>query len=331
MLFWQVAAAAPPLLSSPLSPLLCPSSAFRYIGFDAISTASAEAIDPQKSLPIATLFSLLLCTALYILVGIVITGLVSYRDLAVPDPIAVTVNAAGPTLTGLRPIIKLGALFGLTSVIVVLILGQARIFFAMADDGNLPAVFARVHPVYKTPWVTTLVTGVVAAVLAGLLPVDVLSEMVSIGTLAAFVVVCVGVVVLRRQRPELPRPFAVPYSPYIPILGALLSLVQIFVLPTDTLWRLCVWMVAGALVFYFYSRKHAKPWAEVYGRLLDEGAGSSSSSGSGSAETVEGGGEDSAPPEAAAAVAGQGPGSSGSKGSAAGAQAPPKPSRAEEW
>ena len=315
-------------LPSASLPLFLPPPLRRYIGFDAISTASAEAIDPQKSLPIATLFSLLLCTALYILVGIVITGLVSYRDLAVPDPIAVAVNAAGPALAGLRPIIKLGALFGLTSVIVVLIMGQARIFFAMADDGNLPAVFARVHPVYKTPWVTTLVTGVAAAVLAGLLPVDVLSELVSIGTLTAFVVVCAGVVVLRRKRPELPRPFAVPFSPYIPLLGALLSLVQIFVLPTDTLWRLCVWMVAGALVFYFYSRRHAKPWAEVYGRLLEEGAASSSS---GSAGAVDGGVEGSAPQGAAAAGPGQGPGSSGSRGSAAGAQPPSKPSSAEEW
>jgi APA family basic amino acid/polyamine antiporter len=236
-------------------------------------------------------------------VGIVITGLVNYRDLAVPDPIAVTVNAAGPALAGLRPVIKLGALFGLTSVIVVLILGQARIFFAMADDGNLPRVFARVHPVYKTPYVTTLVTGVAAAALAGLLPVDVLSELVSIGTLSAFVVVCVGVVALRRTRPELRRPFAVPCSPYLPAAGAALSLVQIAVLPVDTLWRLCVWMAAGALVYLFYSRKHAKPWEEVYGRLLREGA---AGGGEGEEGGKEGGGEGAGAGAASAQAQAQG-------------------------
>jgi APA family basic amino acid/polyamine antiporter len=152
---------------------------FSYIGFDSISTVAGEAKDPQTAIPIATLLSLAVCTVLYVLVGFTVTGLVAYDQLDVPDPIAVTVNAAGPTLVGLRPIIKIGALFGLTSVIVVLILGQARVFFAMADDGNLPAVFARVHPRYKTPYVTTVITGCAAALLAGLLPVDVLAEMMA--------------------------------------------------------------------------------------------------------------------------------------------------------
>ena len=238
-------------------------------------------------MPIATMAALGLAPLLYSGVGFVITGLVRYTDLAVPDPIAVTVNAAGPSLAGLRPIIKLGALFGLTSVIVVLILGQARVFFAMADDGNLPAVFARVHPVYKTPWVTTLVTGALAALLAGLLPVDVLAEMVSIGTLSAFVVACLGVIALRRARPELHRPFAVPCTPWFPAAGAILSLVQIFVLPYDTLWRLAVWMAAGALVYVGYSRHHAKPWEEVYGRMLLDSSSSSRAEGGKAAAQTE--------------------------------------------
>ena len=149
---------------------------------------------------------------------------------------------------------------GLTSVVMVLILGQARIFFAMADDGVLPPLFARVHPLYRTPYVAVLVTGAVAAVLAGLLPVEVLSELVNLGTLCAFVVVCVGVVFLRRTRPLLRRPFKVPYSPYFPAAGALLSLAQIAAIPPDTLWRVLLWMLGGAAVYFFYSRHHAKPW-----------------------------------------------------------------------
>ena len=170
----------------------------------------------------------------YIAVGTTITGLVPYQQLDVSDPIAVAVDAAGGDIAWLRPIVKLGAIFGLTSVIMVLIGGMSRIFFSMAEDGLLPQIFSRVHATYRTPKNTIFVTGVLAALIGGLLPVDVLGEMVSIGTLSAFVVVCSGVVALRRSSPELHRPFKVPWSPYIPMAGVLTALLQIFALPPET-------------------------------------------------------------------------------------------------
>lgn len=214
--------------------------------------------------------SLIVCTGLYIVVALVITGLVSYKNLDVPDPVAVAVNAAGPGLTGLRPVIKLGALFGLTSVVLVLIMGQSRIFMAMARDGNLPVFFTRVHPTYKTPVWAIAFTGIAASVLAGLLPVDVLAELVSIGTLFAFVVVCLGTLYLRHTHPLLPRPFRVPYSPYFPAAGAILSLAQLFALPPDTLWQVLLWMMAGG-VYYFFTHE-GYDWediaAEKWGRVM---------------------------------------------------------------
>ena len=207
---------------------------FSFIGFDAISTASGEALNPQRDIPTATLLSLGLCTVFYIAVGTCITGLVPYQQLDVADPIAVAVDAAGGGLSWLRPIVKLGALFGLTSVIMVLIGGMSRIFFSMAEDGLLPKAFAAIHPVYRTPTATICITGALASVIAGLFPVDVLGEMVSIGTLSAFVVVCLGVVALRRSAPTLPRPFKVPWSPYVPAAGVLTAVLQITALPLET-------------------------------------------------------------------------------------------------
>ncbi len=240
------------------------------IGFDAISTAASEAVNPQRDVPIATLLSLAVCTLLYIATARVITGLVPYSQLDVPDPIAVAVDALPQSLLWLRAVVKLGALLGLTSVIMVLVMGQSRIFFAMADDGLLPPVFAKVHPTFRTPHVTTLVTGALAGVVAALLPVDVLGEMVSIGTLAAFVVVCVGVVVLRRTRPAMHRPFRVPGAPWVPGAGALVALVQIFALPPETWLRLVLWMVVGVAVWVGYSKHHAKPWEERLRKLFGE-------------------------------------------------------------
>lgn len=233
---------------------------FAYIGFDAISCSAQEAVNPQVSVPIATIASVFICTGLYIAVALVLTGLVPYAQLDVPDPIAVAVDAAGPGLMWLRPVVKVGALLGLTSVVMVLIMGQARIFYAMADDGMLPAVFARVHPRFKTPWVTTIVTGLVASVVAGFLPIDILGEMVSIGTLFAFVLVNVGVLVLRWRSPELHRPFRTPWVPFVPIMGVLTAVIQMVALPGGTWLRLAVWLVVGALIYFFYSRKHAKPF-----------------------------------------------------------------------
>jgi APA family basic amino acid/polyamine antiporter len=231
---------------------------FAYIGFDAISTTAQEAKNPQRDMPIGILGSLAVCTVLYVLVSLVMTGMVPYTNLSVPDPIAVAVNAAGPGLFWLRPLIKVGAIAGLTSVILVLLMGQPRIFFSMSHDGLLPAVFSKVHPRFKTPHITTIITGIVAMAVAGALPIQVLGELVSIGTLLAFVIVCIGVLVLRRTHPEYPRVFRTPWVPVVPVLGALLALAQMIGLPLDTWLRLLVWMAVGLVIYFAYGRWNSR-------------------------------------------------------------------------
>lgn len=231
---------------------------FAYIGFDAVSTAAQEAKNPQKDMPIGILASLFVCTILYILVSLVLTGIVKYDNLNVSAPIALAIDTAGPSLNWLKPLIKVGAIAGLSSVILVMLMGQPRIFFSMAKDGLLPAKFASVHPKYKTPHITTILTGGVAAVIAGMFPIGILGELVSIGTLLAFVIVCIAIIVLRRSKPDLPRPFKTPWVPLIPILGALICLVQMIALPADTWIRLTIWMALGFVIYFGYSRKHSK-------------------------------------------------------------------------
>lgn len=231
---------------------------FAYIGFDAVSTAAQEAKNPQKDMPFGILGSLVVCTILYILVALVMTGIVPYPDLNTAAPIAVAVDTAGPDLFWLRPFIKIGAIAGLSSVILVMLMGQPRIFFAMSRDGFLPAGLSKVHPKFKTPHITTLLTGIVAMVISGLFPISVLGELVSIGTLLAFVIVCVGILVLRYKRPELERPFKTPFFPVVPILGALCSLAVMSFLPLDTWIRLIAWMALGYVIYFLYGRKHAK-------------------------------------------------------------------------
>jgi len=231
---------------------------FAYIGFDSLSTLAQEAKNPQRDMPIGIIGSLAIVTVVYILVSLVMTGMVNYTQLKDPAPIAVAINAAGEGLMWLRPFIKLGAIAGLSSVVLVLLLGQPRIFYSMARDGLLPAKFAAVHTKYGTPHVTTVITGTLAAVIAGLLPIGILGELVSIGTLLAFVIVCVGILVLRKNRPDIPRPFRCPWVPAVPILGALTSLLQMVALPLDTWLRLIIWMAIGFVIYFFYSRKHAK-------------------------------------------------------------------------
>jgi APA family basic amino acid/polyamine antiporter len=231
---------------------------FAYIGFDAVSTTSQEAINPKRDLPIGILVSLAICTVLYIAVSLTMTGIVNYKDLNVPAPVALAISRSGPALKWLGPIVDLGALAGLTSVVLVLLLGQSRVFFTMASDGLLWKSFSRVHPKYKTPYVTTIVTGVVCALIAGIFPIGLLGEMVSIGTLLAFVIVCAGIIILRKSEPDAPRSFKTPWVPLIPALGILVCLVEMAALPFDTWMRLIGWMVLGLIIYFTYGRKHSK-------------------------------------------------------------------------
>ena len=231
---------------------------FAYIGFDTVSTAAQESRNPQRDMPIGILGSLAVCTFLYVAVALVLTGIVDYRRLEVPDPMAVGIDAAGPRLAWLRPFVKLGAVAGLSSVILVMLLGQPRIFYSMARDGLLPAAFGRVHPRYQTPWLATLVTGAAAMVCAGMLPIGLLGELVSIGTLLAFAIVCAGVLVLRYTDPERPRPFRAPWVPFVPLAGIATCLYLMAGLPLDTWARLLVWMALGLVLYFGYGRRHAK-------------------------------------------------------------------------
>ncbi|WP_133365356.1 amino acid permease [Qipengyuania sediminis] len=223
---------------------------FAYIGFEAVSTAGQEAKNPAKDMPFGIIGSLIVCTVIYMLVAAIMTLLVPYSTLNVPDPVAVVVDSFGPQWGWLAKTIKIGAIIGLTSVVLVLMYAQTRIFYTMARDGLLPRVFSRVHPRFKTPALNTVLVGVVTAVAAGFFDINVLGDMTSVGTLAAFAIVCLSVIYLRRAAPELPRGFKVPLYPVLPVLGILSCLYLITTVPWSVL-QFFLWYMLGGIVLYF--------------------------------------------------------------------------------
>jgi APA family basic amino acid/polyamine antiporter len=231
---------------------------FAYIGFDAVSTAAQESKNPQRDMPIALLGSLAICTVLYITVSLVLTGIVNYTQLNVSAPIAVAVSSLGPSLAWLEYFIKIGAIAGLSSVILVMLLGQPRIFYTMSKDGLLPPIFSAVHPKFRTPWIAQIITGAAAMLVAGLFPIGLLGELVSIGTLLAFAIVCAGIFVLRFTDPEIKRPFRTPVFWLTAPLGVLSCGYLMYNLPPDTWARLIVWLAIGLVIYFAYSCRHSK-------------------------------------------------------------------------
>ncbi|HZQ24388.1 MAG TPA: amino acid permease [Terriglobales bacterium] len=229
---------------------------FAYIGFDAVSTAAQEAKNPKRDMPIGILGSLVICTILYILVAAVLTGLVKYTSLDVPDPIAIGIDITGVGWGS--KLVKLGAICGLSSTMVVMLLGQSRVFFSMSKDGLLPRWASVVHTRFRTPYISTILVGGCVATVAALTPINVLSELVSIGTLLAFVIVCAGVWILRRRGTEVPRAFVAPWIPFTPIMGITVSLLMMFSLAWETWARLIIWLVIGLVIYFAYGRHHSR-------------------------------------------------------------------------
>jgi basic amino acid/polyamine antiporter, APA family len=229
---------------------------FAYIGFDAVSTAAQETKNPERDMPIGILGSLAICTILYVLVCLVVTGLLSYTKLHDAAPVALAIGQTN--LPWLKVAVNIGAIAGLTSVMLVMLLGQSRVFYAMARDGLLPKVFAVVHPTFRTPWLSNILFMVFAGVAGGFLPISSLGHLTSFGTLLAFVIVCVGVLVLRRTDPNRRRAFVTPFSPYVPIAGVIVCGTLMYTLPWQTLELALVWLIIGLGVYFGYSRSHSR-------------------------------------------------------------------------
>ncbi|HLW81536.1 MAG TPA: amino acid permease [Candidatus Acidoferrales bacterium] len=228
---------------------------FAYIGFDAVSTAAQETKNPARDMPIGILGSLVICTILYILVALVLTGLVSYTRLNVAEPIALGVDVTGVRWGSF--LVKIGAIGGLSSTMIVMLLGQTRVFFTMAHDGLLGKWACKVHPKMRTPYISTTLIGICVAILAASLPITKLDELVSIGTLFAFTVVCAGVWILRKQQPNLHRPFRTPWVPFVPIMGMTVSLLLMFSLHLLTWEVFLIWLAIGLVIYFTYGRRHS--------------------------------------------------------------------------
>lgn len=231
---------------------------YAYLGFDALSTAAGEARNPQKDMPKGILISLTICAVLYISVTAVLTGIVNYKELNVAAPIALAIDRTGEGLSWLSPFIKIGAIAGLSSVILVMMLGQSRIYYSISKDGLLPGIFSKVHSKHGVPHNATILASIATGIFAGLFPLHVLSELVSIGTLMAFTIVCLSIVVLRKTQPQLHRPFKTPFVPFIPLLGAFICIVQMVSLPWSTWVRLIGWTFVGFIIYFTYGIKHSK-------------------------------------------------------------------------
>jgi len=229
---------------------------FAYIGFDAVSTAAQEAKNPQRDMPMGILGSLVICTILYIATAGLLTGVVSYKLLNVAAPVARGMQATG-ILWG-QYLVLIGTIVGLSTVMLVMLLGQSRVFYSMSRDGLLPEWAGRVHPRFRTPYISSITVGLFVAIFASLIPIGILGELVSIGTLLAFVIVCAGVWMLRRSRPDLHRPFRTPFVPVVPILGIIVSLYLMVSLPLDTWLRMVVWLIIGLAIYFGYGRKHSR-------------------------------------------------------------------------
>src|SRR5258708_16293945 len=229
---------------------------FAYIGFDAVSTAAQEAKNPQRDMPIGILGSLAICTVLYIVVAVLVTGLVKYPRLNVAAPVAVAIDSTGVSWGG--TLVRLGTVLGLSTTMLVMLLGQSRVFYSMSPDGLLPAWAGAIHPTRRTPWISTIVVGFVVACFGATIPIGTLGQLVNIGTLLAFVIVSAGVWILRVRRPELPRPFRAPMVPLVPILAILISLGLMASLPWQTWMRLFIWLAIGMVVYFGYGRRHSK-------------------------------------------------------------------------
>jgi APA family basic amino acid/polyamine antiporter len=244
---------------------------FAYIGFDSVSTHAEEARNPSRDVPIGIIVSLVLCTVLYIAVAAVLTGMVRYSEINIDAPVSDAFRQVG--LPWAQLLISIGAVAGITSVLLVMMLSQPRIFLAMARDGLLPThFFGAVHPTFRTPWKSTILTGVMVALMAAFLPLRILAELVNIGTLLAFVIVCAAVLIMRKTHPEAHRPFRAPGGSAVPILGIVSCLILMFSLPAENWLRLAVWLLVGLCIYYMYGRKHSVVARRVLGQPVPGGS-----------------------------------------------------------